>query len=314
MNRDSSRKQAVVRALHAKLYTLRKRANPLFPERTPGTNTVNTQKGSKLKRLAVYSLPILGLGVCLAAPATLAVGPWLKIADVAVQGAVLLDGELLTEQVRNELEGVSALILRNNHPWFIPQERIAAKLTSDYPIASVTFEKVDGLLQVKIVEELFIVGIKDQTGVWYVMDHAGVVMRQAEPGEIEALQARSQGEAPPESSPEYAKLFALITIDGQHQLTNGETLLDAEIIAGIASFEEQSRQSGLHILSYHIDDPKTQTWLRARLAQGYDVYIDPQKDISEQLSTLQSVLREVVPTRETVEYIDVRFGERVFIK
>jgi hypothetical protein len=314
MNRDSSRKQAVVRALHAKLYTLRKRANPLFPERTPGTGSMAVGKGSRLKRLAAYALPIIGVGACLAVPATLSVGPWLRINDVVVTGAVLLDGELLTQKVRQEIEGTSALVLRNNHPWFIPQDKIVRTLTTDYPIASVALAKRNGVLEVTIVEKLFIVGIKDQTGIWHVMDHAGVIMRAAEPGEIEALQARSAGELPPEESPVYAKQFALIVIDGQHLLTTGETLLDADIMAGVASFHELATQAGLHILGYHIDDPKNQTWLRAKLVQGYEVYFDPRKDILGQLNALQSVLREVVPTRETVEYIDVRFGERVFIK
>ncbi len=52
----------------------------------------------------------------------------------------------------------------------------------------------------------------------------------------------------------------------------------------------------------------------ARTNEGWQAIFMPSQNFSQQLDNLKIVLREKLKNRENLEYIDLRFGNRVFYK
>jgi len=55
--------------------------------------------------------------------------------------------------------------------------------------------------------------------------------------------------------------------------------------------------------------------LNVQVKAGYVIKLDATKDINEQLNNLKKVLAEnIITDPNSVEYIDLRFGDRIFFK
>jgi hypothetical protein len=55
-------------------------------------------------------------------------------------------------------------------------------------------------------------------------------------------------------------------------------------------------------------------WFTVRSDQPYAILFDAKQSTDEQLIVLKTVLDEYFATQQDSKYIDVRFGQRVFVK
>ena len=68
------------------------------------------------------------------------------------------------------------------------------------------------------------------------------------------------------------------------------------------------------VLRTRIDGKDAQT-IRLRTSEGWSIYLDAAQDLRGQLLNAEVVLRtKVGAQRPQLDYIDVRFGEKVFFK
>jgi hypothetical protein len=61
-------------------------------------------------------------------------------------------------------------------------------------------------------------------------------------------------------------------------------------------------------------DRRIGTWMKAVTENGYDILFDPSQDVQNQVTHLETVLREQISDPSVLQYIDVRFDDHVYYK
>lgn len=92
-----------------------------------------------------------------------------------------------------------------------------------------------------------------------------------------------------------------------------EQVISAEELAGVISTKQTLEEKlGLEADGFWLEKKR----LDVKVREGWDVYFNLENDVSEQLFNLEMVLKEEISAemRENLEYIDLRFGSRVYYK
>ena len=80
----------------------------------------------------------------------------------------------------------------------------------------------------------------------------------------------------------------------------------------VIDFDIGARRLLIHPKTYGVEAPGS-PWMRVDTDMAYDLLFDGTKDVEEQIETLRSVLQDNEGL-EAQEYIDLRFGNRIFVK
>lgn len=99
----------------------------------------------------------------------------------------------------------------------------------------------------------------------------------------------------------------------------GDTVVNTNAISFIEEFQERAenliifKDNNLTIPEFYIDSENT---VRARTLEGWNIYLNMQKDIEWQITKIETVFLEELSQekRENLKYIDVRFGDQVYLK
>lgn len=95
----------------------------------------------------------------------------------------------------------------------------------------------------------------------------------------------------------------------------GSLFVEKNIVDGVVEiFGSLKENEKLSVLKFLLSADRKK--LTASLANGSEIYLDPLKSISDQSFNLNLVLKEKIPQEkvEDLEYIDLRFGNKVYIK
>ena len=79
------------------------------------------------------------------------------------------------------------------------------------------------------------------------------------------------------------------------------------------TLDEALRNRLIEPIVYQLDVNQT-SWTRVKTTQGIDLLFDGLEDIEAQLAVLDIVLDEYQQSLSESEYIDLRFGNRVYVK
>ena len=78
--------------------------------------------------------------------------------------------------------------------------------------------------------------------------------------------------------------------------------------------DELKKKNGLEIVSYHFFS-RVPREIRVETANGFKLWFDRTKNLSESFKVLKTVLeQEIKDRRQELSYIDLRFGNKVFYK
>ncbi|MDP6704568.1 MAG: FtsQ-type POTRA domain-containing protein [archaeon] len=100
----------------------------------------------------------------------------------------------------------------------------------------------------------------------------------------------------------------------------GESVVDKALLARLFQFIKQVqglsvlRDAQAKVISITFISPQR---ISAQISERWDVYITPEEDFEWQGTKLDLVLEEKAPSteeRESIEYIDLRFGDKAFLK
>ena len=103
----------------------------------------------------------------------------------------------------------------------------------------------------------------------------------------------------------------LVTLRGSldREIKLGEKIIEKEQVSKILEIESKLRDN----LKIQVKEVLvvSEERLNAKTLEGWEIYFNPKKDINWQLTKLKAVLEENYLPKE---YIDLRFGDRAFVK
>lgn len=292
-----------MRFFAAKDHGLQTPGNPLFPH-----------KEKPSRRLWVLIALIVLATFLIAAGIAVVFGPWLRIREVVVTGAVTLPVEDIRVPAEQILTGRRFLILPANHRWFVKKHDMGTRLQQTLPLKSASVTTQGSQLQIDVVEDVFLIAFQSGDVMWF-LDRSGVVLREATPEEKAVLLIRlGEAEASPDIAlPPLNPVMPIIKDKSAAPRVAGDGVYTAEIITNLVVFDEGLRGLMVRPKLYETEDPE-EPWFTVRSDKPFAILFDAAQPPRQQLAILKTVFDEYFATEQEVRYVDIRFGQRVYIR
>ncbi len=296
------RRRNFAHAFEAKTYEFQPGSNPLFPK--------------KPRRVHLGWLAVLSLvaAVVVTGLSALIYGPWFRIETVTVQGTVTLNPNDISALAKQDLEGNHFLILPKSHRWFYSEDKLEQRLNENFLLDSVEVKQKRGELNISITEDVSMLALVSGDQI-YLLNRQGKIIRAANENEAVTVQIRL-GSEPQAEGPTPAPLLPNMPIIKDLSTTTyaaDQEVYPSQIIENLLSFYE--KLADMSIQTKVMESDSTQlSWFTVISDLPYEILFDAGRDIQEQSAALEAVRTEYFATQDEIDYIDVRFGERVYVK
>lgn len=225
--------------------------------------------------------------------------PYLQIAAIELYGQEAIEEEALRHSLAVSMEGDRFYLIPRSNIFFFSPRVAEASLKSQYPeIKAVEIEKqFPGKIFVTIAERKIwgvYCGKKDAASECFFIDREAILFRPAPMVEGSLiLTFHSDRPAPPLGSPAFTKE-------------------DAEMFASMVEAFREGTALPVSGFSFRANAPKD-VWMETE--SGFHIIAAKDADPKELAGIVQAVLeKEVKGRQERLEYLDARFGNKVFIK
>lgn len=268
-----------------------RRAKKLYRSNLRGARKARAKKS--IWRSKFFALAIIFGIIVLAGFYFFAFSPYFQIKEVRVEGAQKISADTLRDFVRGAL--VSKIL-------FWPTKNIFAVNTEEIektglaqfpPIYRLTIKrKLPNELLVKVVERMS-VGQLCASGKCYMIDSAAVIFEQ-------------ETEINPSAG-------LVIKLNDNFALAPGEpALTEAQMASVLALYKSASEKYGIALKEIAVEDKK----LTAKTSEGWEIYFDANGNIAQQISNFEALVDKLLwpGKRAGLEYIDLRFGDKVYYK
>jgi len=238
------------------------------------------EKRRPWKKIIIFSSLIIVLFI-----AFIFLSPVFLIREINIENNQTLDKELIKTEVQNSLSGRSYVFLYS-------EEKIKEHLTSVLPIENVqTKAWLPNKLIVTVFERTPYVQVQSGEKL-FILDRLGVVM------------------------PENTATTGLVkmTILESIATSPGQKIIDPEIMKKFIEINDKVKsETKFSIENIELEDRNAKTPVHITNA-GWKIYFDINGDIEKQIIKLKTVLQEQIKDGVPIEYIDLRFEDRVYYK
>jgi len=255
-----------------------------------------------------------------------AIGGWIwfigfsstfQIDEIDISGNTTIPTWEVRDAVTDALKGRRWLIMPRTSLLVMSEDGIADALNERYVLESVVVTKhPPRKLSVEIKERVSAILLQMPDGHQGLVDLEGTVTRLYRPEE--ALEVAKKlgprlGEETGTPKPRYPVLFD----DRNETLELREDAVQPVVVQAAIElpqlFEERFGRAP-YLEEVRIDGLSATT-IRVRTSEGWSIYLDAGQDLGGQLLNAEVVLKtKVGGDRPQLDYIDVRFGEKVFFK
>lgn len=255
--------------------------NPFFKHRQ-----VKKRKSRAIRILLLVTGIILGCCFYLYHPV-------FRIQEVVVYGTHSIDPESVQHTMQTELQNFR--VIPKNHIHFIPYKRLEAVLTSTYALDSVSIDKNRHTLIFTLQESITSIIITDNES-FFLIDIQGNVVQQLE--HVEQQDGLPQ---------EYPVLNIQIGDSGPN--------IDPNHVQNIVAIHKALLERNMMPEAYTANQQQLD-WVTVTIANAPNILFDMtgEVDIETQVRSLDTILAEYISAEEQVQYIDLRFGNRIFIR
>ena len=228
--------------------------------------------------------------------------PAMQIRDVAVTGTKTLDEQGVRERIILALAGARALIFPRSSFFLADAHEIAYGLRHDFPrIRDIAIaKKFPDKLDVTITERVF----------WGVFCNG-----RAGSSTAACVYIDSDGIAYEYALEPQGKLIISIQSDGAGDIALGAPVIDPAIMGRIRGLAEKIPVAiGSAVVDFELHT-RVPSEIRAIAADGVMMIFKREDDYAATLGVLKRVLDgEIKDRRSRLDYIDLRFGNKVFYK
>lgn len=235
--------------------------------------------------------------------------------DINIVGLTTIPLENVIDLVEQDIDGKRLLIFPKNHRLFLQEELLVLHLEQEFDFAKVTLEQKKDQLLITVEESISeLVFVQNRTAHLLLLD--GTIRRQLTPQEQEDIIQRTGVNLNLSVQEEDARILqptAPVIVLGTGENDTAEDVLDPIEPSFFITLDAALRQQLIEPIVYELDMSQT-SWTRVKTTQGIDLLFDGLEDIDVQLSVLDIVLAEYQQSLNESEYIDLRFGNRVYVK
>jgi cell division septal protein FtsQ len=204
-----------------------------------------------------------------------------------------MDSNAALVEVKDFIKKKKFLVIPRDHFLFLPKDELSQFLFERFQLNGLDLRREGHTVLITISEKICR-AVWETDGKRYLMDETGTILSEID------------------STEETGKL-AIIKSVGNESVSAGQQVLTQGIVENILAFLFEIKKMPFELSSLEIDSTET-SFLKLNMKDGYSVFFDPTSDMLPQLNRLVTVLKSESADTSTYEYIDVRFGERVYIK
>ncbi|NUM25399.1 MAG: FtsQ-type POTRA domain-containing protein [Candidatus Buchananbacteria bacterium] len=236
---------------------------------------------------------------------------YFKITSVTVKGVEFINDQEIKNLIADQLDERRWLLFHQSNIFFFnkkqAEERIQQTyLLNDFKIKKKYFNQIEVDLQ------------RNNSGViWanannqYYLDLEGRATKLIDP---QSLVMNTESGSNVIRSGVNASQYPLIKDLSNREVNVGESILSPETVAFILELTSRLRtEADFEIAHYEINRPAAQD-ITLVTQEGWLVKFSLQNSVTSQINSLAIVLKQRANDRSKLDYIDLRFGEKVFWK
>ncbi len=219
-----------------------------------------------------------------------------KINEIELTGFNKISANKISKKfLSTQLNNYRYLVFRQNNLLIFSKDKLIQNIKKDYNLDNISINKEFPHKLLLTIQEKspFLIYSSDNSK--YYLDENGVISSK--------LSKIDENES-----------ITIITNDANEKATANEVIFSKNKMSFILSIAEKlSKIDKINITSYSIPN-KISFQLNVNVDQGYSIYFDMNKNIDDQITKLRRVLYESKSGETPTKYIDLRIGERVYIK
>jgi len=256
-------------------------------------NPKNLQKQNKLKRkISVFGIILLIIIIILFIYVLL-FSPYLKIQQIEINGLNNIKEKDLRQIIDFELN--RGIIFKHNNILLFSINSLKENIESNYVLEWLEIKKkiYPPQIQISLLEKVSaLTYITDEN--CFNIDIQGFIIEKCNSFSSDFIQIRN----------------------ANNQNTEiGQQVLKPEVINYIINLNEALKGQGTNIRTFIIVSADSSD-LRILTEQGFEIYFNTNLEINDQLTRLNILIREEIgeDNLDNIDYIDLRFGEKVFYR
>ena len=221
----------------------------------------------------------------------------LAIQSVYVEGLEHIERSTFEGEVSAYLHERALLFFDRSNQYLFSREDLQLALESQFTFTSLSITQAGKELRITVKERTSnLVWMTDRE---YIVDLDGIITRVLN-----------------RELPEDAALALRLPVfydTNEVAVEIGLPVLTPDEILNVFRFHEILGSQGILYTQTHVNR-LAGGWMSIVTQTGYEIYFDVTGDIEAQGDTLKTVLATQVEDRESLEYIDLRFGDHVYFK
>jgi hypothetical protein len=223
------------------------------------------------------------------------------INNINVTGITTLPAADVNNDIKSFLDKRRLLFFKEAHRYLLNKDKLSEKLENDFALDVQSVLVEGNTLTITILEDVLTSAVKNN-GIWNLVTLDGKIIRPIT-DEEEALFTSPPLDRVPK-----------IEIEAPVDVSATNTYLNPEFFESVLTLDEGVRALGLTPRRFLLRNEK-EDWLRLNPeGKTYGLLFDLHKPLDSQLFMLKTVLHEYEGKEEGLNYIDLRFGNHVYVK
>lgn len=289
-----------------RLFQRKQYSNPFFAKKGNYGTASNSVKRKKLR------LPkVLYLVIALAGFFILNYASAFKIDEVEVIGTQRIKPAEVQQLVLDQAAQRRFIIFKQGNIFLFSRHQATQSIRDQFLVEKVKVKKrYFNKIKVEIIEkESGVAWISN--GQQHYLDLAGIALQELSIGEGIVIQ-QAQGNTDVIRSEIISGGFPVVYDLSNTNVAIGQQVTTEELVNFVLTiFEELSLTADFEIASFNVERPFSRD-LVMKTKEGWEARFNIVEDPMTQAGILVSVLQQQIKDRDSLQYIDLRFGERVF--
>ena len=275
-------------------------------------NPYFNKKAKGIKSRKTRYFVIIGLILLLTAFYFLDHAEFLKIKNIEISGTEYISQSEIKDLILEQTSSRRFIFFHQSNILFFSKSQAKKKLAENYSFESLKIKKnyPDGI-KIELKEEISaLIWISGENK--YFLDLAGIPLRQLTQDDLVIEKSEGQTDIirPEISSGNYPVIYDL----SNSPVIIGQAVAPKDLVDFVVSLTEKLKKGAdFNIAHYELTNPQLKEVILLT-KEGWKIYFRTEDPIDQSVGSLFSVLQQEIKNRSTLEYIDLRFGQRVFWK